>query len=130
MNIFSYIASFFSGVLSSLGFGAGSILIVYLTTFLDISQKKAQGINLVFFIPSAIYSVIYYKKKKLIEKENTLSLILFGVIGVLAGYLVLGYIPSEILSKFFGGFLIILALRDFISIFKSFKKDKSKGQHR
>ncbi len=129
MNIFSFIASFLSGVLSSLGFGAGSILILYLTAFLDISQKKAQGINLVFFIPSAIYSIIYYKKNKLIEKENTLSLIFFGVVGVIVGYLVLDSIPSEILSKFFGGFLIILALRDFISIVKSFKKGKSKGQH-
>lgn len=122
MNIFSFIASFFSGVLSSLGFGAGSILIVYLTTFLDISQKKAQGINLVFFIPSAIYSILYYKKKKLIEKENTLSLIFFGVVGVLVGYLVLEYLPSELLSKFFGGFLVILALKDLISLIRQRKK--------
>ena len=124
MNIFSFLAAFFSGVLSSLGFGAGSILIVYLTTFLDFSQKKAQGINLVFFIPSAIYSIIYYKKKKLIEKENILTLIISGAFGAIAGYLLLNYITGEMLSKFFGGFLILLALRDLLSTIKQCKKKK------
>lgn len=122
MNIFSFVASFFSGVLSSLGFGAGSILIVYLTTFLDMPQKKAQGINLVFFIPSAIYSIVYYNKKNLIEKKNVFCIVVFGVIGVFFGYLVLEHIPSEILSKFFGGFLIVLALKDLFLLIKQKKK--------
>ena len=120
--IYLIIAGFLSGVLSSLGFGAGSILIIYLTGFESISQKNAQGINLLFFIPCALCSVIYYKKKKLIEKEGTLLLIVFGIIGALSGYLVLNSIPSHLLSKFFGAFLIILSFRDFLSILKSYRK--------
>ncbi len=114
--IYTVIFSFISGILSSMGFGGGTVLIVFLTSFLSFPQTKAQGINLLFFIPCAFYSLIAYSKEKLIVKEKIVPLVIGGIIGISAGYFFLQNIPSEYLSKLFGAFLVVLALKQLKSI--------------
>ena len=41
------------GVLSGLGIGGGSLLILWLTFVLGMDHETARGINLLFFVPSA-----------------------------------------------------------------------------
>lgn len=115
MNIANIIAGFISGLLCAMGFGAGSVLIVYLTTFLSLEQKTAQGINLIFFIPCAILSILFHKRKNLIQKDGLLPIIIFGIIGVIAGYFVLDSISSASLSKIFGGFILLLSVKNLIN---------------
>ncbi|MEE0930959.1 MAG: hypothetical protein UIM53_08165 [Acutalibacteraceae bacterium] len=55
------IASFGAGLLGSMGMGGGGILVIFLSLCTDIPQANAQGINLLFFIPIAILSVIMYQ---------------------------------------------------------------------
>ena len=50
--------AFLTGIFASMGLGGGMVLIVYLTVFAGFSQIAAQGINLVFFIPIAIISLV------------------------------------------------------------------------
>ena len=58
-----YILGIASGIINGIfGSGGGMILIIYLTAFANISQLTAQGINLLFFIPIAILSVIIHTK--------------------------------------------------------------------
>ena len=45
-----------SGVVSGMGIGGGSILILYLTLFAGMAQQQAQGINLLYFLPTAASS--------------------------------------------------------------------------
>ena len=52
------LAAFFSGLAGSLGLGGGGVLVLYLALALGMSQLKAQGINLLFFIPCAVLSSI------------------------------------------------------------------------
>ena len=85
---------------------------VYLTYFRHMAQLRAQGINLVCFIPVALFSVIMYSRQKLIQKKVILPLIIYGIVGAIAGYLLLGLIPDGILGKLFGAFLILLSLRE------------------
>lgn len=115
MDIITVIASFVSGLLCSMGFGGGSVLIIYLTSYLNTPQKEAQGINLVFFIPAAIYSVIKYNKDKLIDKDIAKPFILWGIVGVGIGYLIINFIPTEYSGKIFGVLLIIMGLKDLLS---------------
>ncbi len=115
MNIFTVAASFVSGLLCSMGFGGGSVLIIFLTAFLNVEQKEAQGINLFFFIPCALYSVFRYKKNNLIDKALLKPFILSGLIGVVIGYCIINYISADYLRKAFGVFLLIMGIRDLFS---------------
>lgn len=115
MNIFTVAASFISGLLCSMGFGGGSVLIVFLTSFLSISQKEAQGINLFFFIPCALYSVIKYKKNNLIDNKLLKPFVSLGLVGVAVGYGVISLISADHLRKAFGIFLLIMGIRDLFS---------------
>ncbi len=111
MDLAIIISSFLSGVLGSMGLGGGSVLIIYLTSFLALEQKKAQGINLVFFIPIAILSVILYRKEKLITPSEIKPVIFPSLLGAAAGFILLSFIPASLIAKLFGALLVIMGLR-------------------
>lgn len=113
MTFSMIVSSFLSGLLGSMGLGGGTILIVYLTFFRYMAQTEAQGINLVCFIPIAVLAVIIYSKQGLTDAKVILPLIVFGILGAVVGFVILERIPGEILSKLFGGFLILLSVREF-----------------
>ncbi len=112
MGIGTIISSFLSGILGSMGFGGGTVLIIYLTMFKALEQTNAQGINLVFFIPCAIYSVVRYLKEDLIDKSLSIKLALSSLLGIGVGYYLLSMIEPNYLSKIFGGFLIAVAIKE------------------
>ena len=105
------IASFISGMLSAMGFGSGAILVIWLTSQMSYSQLQAQGVNLMFFIPCALLSLVILAKKGLVNISEAIPLGVGGAIGIIAGHLVLPLIPSELLSKLFGIFVILLSLQ-------------------
>ena len=111
-----------SGIIGAMGLGAGTVLIIYLTVFENIKQTEAQGINLLFSLPLAGLSILIYKRKGLIVTKNIGLLIVFGIIGAAAGYIVLDRISPEFLSKVFGAALIITA------IYQLFSSDKRKNR--
>lgn len=106
-----YIASFFSGIFASLGIGGGFLLLLYLTISLGMEQKEAQLINLIFFIPIAIISVIMHYKNKLIDTHSSSQCIVGGVVGVMVAIFINSYISGDLLSKIFGVFLIIFGIK-------------------
>ena len=63
MNIAALLAGLFSGAIASMGMGGGAVLLIYLTVFTSTAQLAAQGINLIFFIPIGILSLIIYTLK-------------------------------------------------------------------
>lgn len=103
--------SFLSGLLGSMGFGGGSILILYLTLLENVPQLSAQGINLLFFIPIAAVSVIVNTKNKLINKKAGLYMTIGGVSGLISGLILLNNINTELLGKLFGGFVLLMGIR-------------------
>lgn len=115
MDFAVIISSFLSGLLGSMGFGGGSVLIIYLTTFLSMPQKQAQGINLVFFIPIALLSVIIYSKEKLLTKEQIIPVMIPAIFGAFIGFFLLRLIPGEAAGKMFGALLILMGARQLLS---------------
>lgn len=107
--------SFLSGVIGSMGFGSGTVLIILMTVFLSMEQKTAQGVNLLFFIPCAVYSIVFYAKKKLVKKDAVLPLVLPGLFGAAAGYLALNFLSPNLLRKMFGAMLIFIALKQLLT---------------
>ncbi|MCQ2470855.1 MAG: sulfite exporter TauE/SafE family protein [Clostridia bacterium] len=114
MTIWNIIASFGAGILGAMGFGGGGILIIYLTQVLKFQQLPSQGMNLIFFIPSAITALIIHTKNKLIEFKRTLPFLLSALPGVAVGLYLTTVISGNILSKIFGIMLIIMGIRELL----------------
>lgn len=124
MNLAVIIAGFLSGLIGGMGLGGGAVLLLYLTVFKDVDQLKAQGINLLFFLPIALVAVIIYAVKKQIDYKVVLWLALGGVAGAVGGSYLSNVIGAEIIGKFFATFLIILGIREIISSFSLKVKKK------
>ena len=114
-----FVASFASGLLSAMGFGSGTVLIIWLTAFMNYGQLQAQGVNLLFFIPCASLALFLLHGKGLVSKADSLPLTAGGTVGIIIGQLLLSGIPTEYLSKLFGVFIIVLSLKQLFSIRKS-----------
>lgn len=109
------LAGTLSGFAGSLGVGGGGILIVFLTAFFGFAQRKAQGINLLFFLPIAIVSTFIYIKQGLVKIKPLLPFIALGLFGAGVGVFLSEIISGDILSKIFGAGLITLGIREFFS---------------
>lgn len=113
--------AFLTGVFASMGLGGGMVLIVYLTVFAGFSQLVAQGINLVFFIPIAIISLVLHTKNKLVEWKKAVPAVLWGTAAVIISAWLANKIEQSLLSKAFGIFLILMGLKELF-----FKSEKHK----
>ncbi len=117
-TIISIIAGFLSGLIGAMGFGGGGVLIIYLAVFMDTPQLKAQGINLVFFIPCAILATIIYTVKKQIDYKAILPVILGGVCGAIPASFILKSLPTDYLAKTFAVFLIFMGVSSILILKK------------
>ncbi len=104
--------SLLSGLTASLGLGGGFVLVIYLTAVAGVAQMEAQGINLVFFIPIAVLSLILHGKNKLLDKKPLLPAVLGGVVGVGLGFAIGSLIGAEWLSRLFALFILIVGLKE------------------
>ncbi len=119
MNIYALLAGLLSGIAGSMGLGGGTFLIVYLSLFTDSPQMKNQGINLIFFIPIAVFSVAIYIKKKEIKFKTVIPIAIGGLIGCILGIYFAKLIGVKLLSKLFGGFLCALGAKEVLTFKKS-----------
>ena len=115
------IAGFLSGLIGSMGFGGGGVLIIYLVIFANTSQIVAQGINLIFFIPCAILATIIYIIKKQVKFKIIFPVIAGGIIGSIIASNFLDFFKSEQLSYLFGIFLISIGLYSIFNLIKTRK---------
>lgn len=113
--IISAIAGILSGIIGAMGMGGGGVLIIYLHLFTDIPQSTAQGINLLFFLPTAILAVLYYSKKRLIVWKIAVPFAMMGILGTLVGCYICGKFDNSLLTKLFGILLLIMGA---VGIFK------------
>ena len=105
-------ASFLAAVIGALGMGGGSVLIIYLTAYLGLEQLAAQGINLVFFLSVAALALFFHQKNRLIKWKVALPCTALGLAGVYFGTRLAMSVSPSFLGKLFGGFLLIIGLRE------------------
>lgn len=110
MNIAALLAGLFSGILGAMGLGGGAVLVIYLSLFTKTPQLKAQGINLLFFIPIAILAVIIYSIKKQIKCKLVLKFAFWGVLGSVAGQWLTSFLGGKLTAKAFGLLLIFMGI--------------------
>ena len=101
-----------TGVLSGFGVGGGSLLLIYMTSFAAVPQNLAQGINLLYFLPTAAAALPAHFKNGCVEKKALLPAILAGLVGTALAAWAATSLDVELLRKCFGGFLLLIGLRE------------------
>lgn len=100
------------GVLSGLGTGGGSLLILWLTLGLGMTQGEARAVNLLFFIPSALVACLFRWKQGQLEIKKVLPAIVAGSISAAIFALLGKSMDTSLLKKLFGVLLIFTGLRE------------------
>jgi len=103
-----------TGVLSGFGVGGGSLLLIYMTSLAGLEQTLAQGINLLYFLPTAGAALPSHFKNGYIDKKAALPAILAGLAGTGLAAWVATSLETELLRKCFGVFLLYIGLRELL----------------
>ena len=96
-----------ASIISAWGVGGGTLLLLVMTLFLNVDQRTAQGINLLFFLPTAISALICHAKSGYLDKPTLKSAVPIAVVAALLGAWIATNLEVEILRKPFGVYLLL-----------------------
>jgi len=96
-----------AGIISAWGVGGGTLLLLVMTLFLGVDQRTAQGINLLFFLPTAASALICHVKGGYLDKPTLKAAIPVAVIAALAGAWIATAVDVALLRKPFGIYLLL-----------------------
>ncbi len=113
-----------AAVLAGMGLGGGVLLIPALTLFFDISQKQAQLISLITYIPMAVTALIINIRKKNLRLKNIWLFLPAGAVGAIAGALAAKWLKGDMLRLIYAVFLILFGLFMLVKSIIAFKKKK------
>ena len=122
MTFYLYLLlGFLGGIPAGMGMGGGTVTIPLLVLVGGVEQKVAQCANLFAFFPMSLGALKTHVDNGLVQTKG----MLWGIIPALAlsalGALSAVVLPSDILRKGFGIFLIILA---FITALRALKSQR------
>lgn len=100
------------GFLSGLGIGGGSLLMVYLTAAAALEQRTAQGVNLLYFLPTAAAALLLHSKNRFVDWRKAGFAILGGAVAAVAGALLSSRLPTDLLRRLFGFFLVFVGISE------------------
>jgi len=104
-----------TGILSGFGVGGGTLLVLYLTLFTKTAQRTAQGINLLYFLPTAGAALVGHIKNRMVEKSAFWWAGGCGVLTTAVSAILIGKLPTEFLRRGFGVFLIVIGITELCS---------------
>lgn len=120
------LVGFFSGVFGGMGMGGGTVLIPALTLILGVDQRLAQAVNVIAFLPMAVLALPEHKKNGLLRTDGILLVIIPAVITSVLFALIMMLMPTDVLRRAFGLFLVALAVKGIYQIVQIYgKKRKS-----
>ena len=111
-----------TGILSGFGVGGGSLLLIYMTGFADLEQTLAQGINLLYFLPTAGAALPHHFKNGFVDKQTALPAILVGLAATGTTAWIATSLETQLLRKCFGLFLLYIGFRE---LFRKTSKEES-----
>lgn len=71
-----------AGIVSGMGIGGGAILIPVILWVTDVTQQQAQGVNLLYFLPTAAVALVTHVKNGSVETPVAKSLIWTGLLAL------------------------------------------------
>lgn len=118
------VAGLVCGVFSGLGIGGGTLLMVWMTAVMGMEQRMAQGINLLYFLPTAVCALIFHIKNRLIRWRVVIPAAITGCLTAAGAAFLATAIDATLLRKLFGGFLLLVGLNEMFGRHARDKKDK------
>ncbi|MDD5931001.1 MAG: TSUP family transporter [Oscillospiraceae bacterium] len=94
------------GILSAWGVGGGTLLLLVMTLFLGVDQRTAQGVNLLFFLPTAASALFCHAKNGYLDGPTLRAAIPLAVAAALGGAWLATALDTEVLRKPFGVYLL------------------------
>ena len=116
-----FILGFIGGIPAGMGMGGGTVTIPLLVLVGGVEQKVAQCANLFSFLPMSVGALKTHADNGLLETQGILWIILPALVLSALGTWAAAVLPSQILRKAFGVFLIVLAIVGFLRVVKSKK---------
>lgn len=99
-----------TGILSAWGVGGGTLLLLVMTLFLGVDQRMAQGINLLYFLPTAGAGLLFHRKTGMLDKQALRQAIPWGVVTAALGAWAATAMDTEVLRKPFGVYLLVMGV--------------------
>ena len=96
-----------ASILSAWGVGGGTLLLLVMTLFLGVDQRTAQGINLLFFLPTAVSALICHARGGYLDKPTLKNAVPPAVAAALAGAWIATSLDVELLRRPFGVYLLL-----------------------
>lgn len=115
---------FIAGIVTGLGMGGGTVLILLLSAFMGLEQHIAQATNLVFFIPTSLSAIFINLKQKNVNLKIAMMISFFGILGSVLGSLISEKISSEMLRRCFAIFVLLIAFHEVYELYKGYKRKK------
>ena len=102
------------GIPAGMGMGGGTVTIPLLTLVGGVPQKIAQCANLFSFLPMSLFALKTHAENGLLEGKGILWAVLPALVLSASGAFLASVLPSVLLRKGFGVFLIGLSLFGFL----------------
>lgn len=100
------------GYLAGLGIGGGSLLVLWLTLVVQLSQSTARAINLLFFIPTAFTVCLFRWKQGALDLSKIWPAIIAGCCASAISSWISAQLDVNKLKKLFALLLLITGLRE------------------
>ena len=102
-----------TGLLTGAGIGGGTLLMLYLTGVLGVAQSLSQGVNLLYFLASALAALVGHIRNKLIDIPSALIASSCGAaVALIAALFVCGNVEDSLLRKGFGILFIVVGIKE------------------
>ncbi|MTI70937.1 MAG: sulfite exporter TauE/SafE family protein [Firmicutes bacterium] len=112
INIKILTIGFLTGIINGLfGSGGGTIIVPSLVFILGLEEHKAHATAISIILPLTLISTFIYFNNGMLNFKIATLVAAGGIIGGFTGAKLLKKIPSTLLRKIFGLFMIIAAIR-------------------
>jgi len=119
--ILPFLCGLGASIISAWGVGGGTLLLLVMTLFLGVDHRTAQGINLLFFLPTAASALFCHARNDCLDKPCLKNAVPFAVAAALIGAWISNCVDVNVLRKPFGVYLLLSA----VSLLWPAKKEKS-----
>ena len=110
--LLNLLVGFGTGVLSGCGVGGGSLLILYLTTFVGVDQSTAGALNLLYFLRCAPAALVSHVRQRRVSFSAVGWCSLAGIVTSALGALLATLLPASWLRRAFGMLLLYVGAKE------------------
>ena len=96
-----------TGMVSAWGVGGGTLLLLVMTLVLGVDQRTAQGINLLFFLPTAAAALFVHRKNGYLDRPTLHAAIPPAAAAALLGAWISTAVDAQVLRRPFGVYLLL-----------------------